>query len=50
MNLIRCFSGQDITGITTDGTGNPNYTGYLGTPNGTFLKYQSSVGDVEVLK
>jgi hypothetical protein len=38
------FSATDKTGIAKDGTGNPNYAGYLGTPSGTFRKYTPSTG------
>jgi hypothetical protein len=36
------FSPTDITGITKDATGKPEYTGYLGTPSGTFYKLNPS--------
>ncbi|EBI4111997.1 TPA_asm: DUF4329 domain-containing protein, partial [Salmonella enterica subsp. salamae serovar 58:a:-] len=33
------FSPQDISGITSDGIGNPDYTGYLGTPDNKYYKF-----------
>jgi hypothetical protein len=33
------FSRDDIEGITQDGAGMPEYTGYLGTPSGVFRKF-----------
>jgi len=38
------FSTTDKSGIATDGTGNPNYRGYLGTPSGTFRSYDPATG------
>lgn len=44
------FSDTDISGITKDGIGKPNYTGYLGSPNGVIQKYTPASGKIEVLK
>jgi hypothetical protein len=33
------FSGTDRNGITSDAAGKPGYAGYLGTPSGTFRKF-----------
>lgn len=38
------FSGDDKTGIAHDGRGTPGYAGYLGTPSGTFRKYDPATG------
>ncbi|WP_326938779.1 MULTISPECIES: RHS repeat-associated core domain-containing protein [unclassified Acidovorax] len=44
------FSPTDISGISSDGVGKPNYTGYLGTPANTFHKFTPSSGKKEILK
>lgn len=38
------FSRTDKTGIARDGAGNPDYRGYLGTPSGTFRRYDPATG------
>jgi RHS repeat-associated protein len=38
------FSPGDKSGIKSDGTGKPQYRGYLGTPSGRFLVYNPSTG------
>src|SRR5215469_4900997 len=38
------FSAADKTGIASDGAGTPGYAGYLGTPSGTFRKYDPATG------
>ena len=38
------FSDPDIEGITADTKGKSEYTGYLGTPSGNFLKFSPSTG------
>lgn len=38
------FSTTDKTGIASDGAGTPGYAGYLGTPSGTFRKYDPATG------
>lgn len=43
------FSGPDKTGIAKDGKGVPGYAGYLGTPSGTFRKYDPATGKDTVL-
>ncbi|ECJ4505886.1 hypothetical protein DNU24_09105 [Salmonella enterica subsp. salamae] len=44
------FSPQDISGIATDGIGNPYYTGYLGTPNNKYYKFTPGTGKIEEMK
>lgn len=39
------FSTTDKNGIASDGAGVPGYAGYLGTPSGTFRKYDPSTGN-----
>lgn len=39
------FSTSDLTGIARDGAGVPGYTGYLGTPSGTFRRYDPATGN-----
>ena len=39
------FSGADYDGITSDGTGQDEYRGYLGTPNGTYRYFDPQSGD-----
>ncbi len=43
------FSTTDKTGIATDGAGTPGYAGYLGTPSGTFRRYDPATGADTVL-
>jgi len=43
------FSKDDKTGIASDGQGIPGYAGYLGTPSGTFRKYDAATGKESVL-
>ena len=43
------FSGTDKTGIASDGAGTPGYAGYLGTPSGTFRRYDPATGNDTVL-
>ncbi len=38
------FSATDKTGIASDGAGTPGYEGYLGTPSGTFRRYDPATG------
>jgi uncharacterized Zn-binding protein involved in type VI secretion len=38
------FSDADRLGIAADGSGNPEYRGYLGTPSGTFRVYDPATG------
>lgn len=38
------FSTTDKTGIASDGAGTPGYAGYLGTPSGTFRRYDPATG------
>lgn len=38
------FSTTDETGIASDGAGVPGYAGYLGTPSGTFRRYDAATG------
>lgn len=38
------FSTTDKSGIASDGAGTPGYAGYLGTPSGTFRKYDPATG------
>ena len=38
------FSTTDKTGIAGDGAGVPGYAGYLGTPSGTFRRYDPTTG------
>ena len=38
------FSGPDKRGIANDARGKPGYAGYLGTPSGTFRKYDPATG------
>lgn len=38
------FSTPDKRGIASDGSGVPGYTGYLGTPSGTFRRYDPATG------
>src|SRR5262249_53947335 len=38
------FSTDDRTGIASDGAGVPGYAGYLGTPSGTFRRYDPATG------
>jgi uncharacterized Zn-binding protein involved in type VI secretion len=38
------FSTTDKSGIASDGAGVPGYAGYLGTPSGTFRKYDPATG------
>jgi Domain of unknown function (DUF4329) len=38
------FSTTDKRGIARDGAATPGYAGYLGTPGGTFRKYDPSTG------
>jgi hypothetical protein len=38
------FSSTDRSGIASDGAGNPDYRGYLGTPSGTFRVYDPATG------
>ena len=38
------FSREDKIGIAHDGAGNPAYRGYLGTPSGTFRRYDPAPG------
>jgi Domain of unknown function (DUF4329)/Type VI secretion system/phage-baseplate injector OB domain len=38
------FSPADISGITSDAAGKTEYKGYLGTPSGTFYKYDPLSG------
>ena len=38
------FSATDRRGIAQDGSGTPGYAGYLGTPSGTFRKYDPATG------
>lgn len=38
------FSREDKIGIAHDGAGNPAYRGYLGTPSGTFRRYNPATG------
>ncbi|EBH1912816.1 RHS repeat-associated core domain-containing protein [Salmonella enterica] len=44
------FSPQDISGITSDGIGNPDYTGYLGTPDNKYYKFTPGTGKTEEMK
>jgi uncharacterized Zn-binding protein involved in type VI secretion len=43
------FSGVDRAGIASDGAGTPGYAGYLGTPSGTFRRYDPATGSDTVL-
>jgi hypothetical protein len=43
------FSTTDKRGIASDGAGIPGYAGYLGTPSGTFRKYDPATGSDTVL-
>jgi hypothetical protein len=43
------FSRSDLRGIRSDGAGNPDYRGYLGTPGGTYRQYDPSTGTVSDL-
>ncbi len=43
------FSAQDKVGIAADGAGVPGYTGYLGTPSGTFRRYDPATNSDTVL-
>ncbi len=43
------FSTTDRNGIASDGAGTPGYAGYLGTPSGTFRRYDAATGDETVL-
>jgi hypothetical protein len=43
------FSTTDKRGIARDGQGIPGYKGYLGTPSGTFRKYDPATGSDTVL-
>lgn len=43
------FSGPDRRGIARDGAGIPGYAGYLGTPSGTFRRYDPATGNDTVL-
>ncbi len=38
------FSTTDKHGIASDGSGVPGYAGYLGTPSGTFRRYDPATG------
>ncbi|WP_234921813.1 DUF4329 domain-containing protein [Salmonella enterica] len=38
------FSPQDISGIASDGIGNPDYTGFLGTPDNKYYKFTPGTG------
>jgi uncharacterized Zn-binding protein involved in type VI secretion len=38
------FSDTDRAGIAADGAGTPGYAGYLGTPSGTFRRYDPATG------
>ena len=39
------FSGQDKRAYGSHGAGVPGYAGYLGTPSGTFRRYDPATGD-----
>jgi hypothetical protein len=43
------FSDTDKAGIAADGAGTPGYAGYLGTPSGTFRRYDPATGADTVL-
>lgn len=43
------FSTTDRNGIASDGAGTPGYAGYLGTPSGTFRRYDAATGADTVL-
>jgi len=43
------FSGADRRGIAADGAGTPGYAGYLGTPSGTYRRYDPATGADTVL-
>ena len=43
------FSTTDKNGIAADGAGVPGYAGYLGTPSGTFRRYDPATGADTVL-
>ena len=43
------FSTTDRNGIAADGAGTPGYAGYLGTPSGTFRRYDAATGNETVL-
>jgi uncharacterized Zn-binding protein involved in type VI secretion len=43
------FSDDDKTGIAADGAGTPGYAGYLGTPSGTFRRYDPATDSDTVL-
>lgn len=38
------FSPQEISGIASDGIGNPDYTGFLGTPDNKYYKFTPGTG------
>lgn len=44
------FSPQNISGIATDGIGNPDYTGYLGTPDNKYYKFTPKAEKTEEIK
>lgn len=44
------FSSRNISGIKADGVGNPNYVGYLGTPNNKYYKFTPQTGKAEEMK
>ena len=43
------FSQTDRNGISSDASGNPGYTGYLGTPGGTYRRYDPATGTTSTL-
>jgi len=43
------FSRSDLRGIRSDGAGNPDYRGYLGTPSGTFRQFDPHTNTVSDL-
>lgn len=44
------FPPQNISGIATDGIGNPDYTGYLGTPDNKYYKFTPKAEKAEEIK
>ncbi|MCD9006185.1 DUF4329 domain-containing protein [Luteimonas sp. XNQY3] len=44
------FSASDLRGIAADARGVDEYTGYLGTPSGTYLRFDPASNDVSALE